>query len=351
MTTSLIFGRASFVFGAALVVLWCGGTRGVAEPAEGSWRAPRVEWTPGAGLEVMGTVAGEEVVVWRHGAERPRPFFFPLRGPSGASLTRMGHPGAPDHDHHQSVWFAHADVGGVNFWGNSSGARIRQTQWLAYEDGEEEARMAVLLAWEAPDGAVLMEQEMIAALRPLEGGERELELQATFRPGGGRLAVTLGKTNFGLLAVRVAKSLSEHFGGGRLRNSEGAEGELAIFGQPARWVDYSGPVAVGQGSERTRVLEGITFFDHPSNPRYPTAWHVRADGWMGASFCLNEGWEITQERPLRLRYLLHAHAGEVVSKQVESRAAAFAQRGGLELRKVKGHRHFEIHRVVLGGGQ
>ena len=47
-------------------------------------------------------------------------------------LTRMGHPGAPDHDHHQSIWFAHHKVMGIDFWGNASGAVIRQLQWLAY---------------------------------------------------------------------------------------------------------------------------------------------------------------------------------------------------------------------------
>src|SRR5438874_232420 len=68
-----------------------------------------------------------------------------------------------------------------------------------------------------------------------------------------------GKTNFGFLAVRVAKNLSEHFGGGVLTNSEGAKSEPAIFGKQAKWMDYSGPVPNGH-------TEGITYFDHPTNP-------------------------------------------------------------------------------------
>jgi len=42
----------------------------------------------------------------------------------------MGHPGTPDHDHHQSIWFAHHKVVGKDFWGNSSGAVARQLPWL-----------------------------------------------------------------------------------------------------------------------------------------------------------------------------------------------------------------------------
>lgn len=317
-----------------------------AEPLKGGWEAPKVEVTPMPGQEVALTVDGVEAARWHHGDGMPRPFFHPLTGPSGVSLTRMGHPGAPDHDHHCSIWFAHASVDGINFWANNAkgGGRIRQKQWLAYEDGAAEGVMAVRLGWASGEGVEVMEQEVITALRVLEGGEKELEIQTTLRPAAGKATVTLGKTNFGLLAMRVAKSLSEHFGGGKLASSEGLTGEPAIFGKAARWMDYSGPVTAGQGKERRVVTEGVTFFDHPENPRHPTKWHVRADGWMGASFCMDEAWEIRAEEPLTLRYLLHAHAGAYDDGKAAERAAAFSERGRMVLRKATGHRHFEVKR-------
>src|SRR5690606_17577204 len=122
-----------------------------------------------------------------------------------------------------------------------------------------EAFYAALLVWQSPEGETLLEQTLAVALRPAPEGGHEIELQSTFRPPDGRDRVALGKTNFGFLAVRMAKSLSVHFGQGALRNSEGAVGEEAIFGQTARWVDYSGPVAVGEGEARRWVREGITF--------------------------------------------------------------------------------------------
>ena len=39
--------------------------------------------------------------------------------PSGATLTRIGHPGAENHDHHRSVWFAHHKVNGLDFWSSA----------------------------------------------------------------------------------------------------------------------------------------------------------------------------------------------------------------------------------------
>ena len=77
-----------------------------------------------------------------------------------------------------------------------------------------------------------LEQELVAALRPRPDGETLLELQATFRPAAESLE--FGKTNYGFLAVRVAKNISAHFGGGVLTNGQGATGEAAIFGKPSR---------------------------------------------------------------------------------------------------------------------
>ena len=113
-------------------------------------------------------VSGNERVRWHFGAAYPRPFFYPFVGPSGRSLTRMGHPGAANHDHHRSIWFAHEKVQGDNFWSDQTETRIRQKQWLAYQDGKDEALMAVLLGWYGSDSAELLQQELIACVRPEE---------------------------------------------------------------------------------------------------------------------------------------------------------------------------------------
>ena len=303
-----------------------------------AYQFPRCQIVPLPDHQVSFQIDGRERLKWHFGPSYPRPFFYPLIGPSGSALTRMGHPGAPNHDHHRSIWFAHAKVLGIDFWSDNTTARIQQKMWLVYEDGDNEAVMACWLGWyDGHDPKELLGQEVVAAIRPGADGETFLDLQSTFRPQAESLE--FGKTNFGFLAVRVARSLSVHFGGGQITNSEGAKGEPAIFGQPARWMDCSGPVPGGQ-------VEGITYFDHPANPGHPTLWHVREDGWMSASVCLNGPVSTTRKSPLTLRYLLHAHRGDVDPSRAATISKDFAARPGYRVVKGKQkHQQFSLDRV------
>src|SRR5262249_16834062 len=96
---------------------------------------PRVQIVPQADDQVSFQADGQERLRWHAAARYPRPFFFPLLGPSGRSLTRMGHPAAPDHSHHRSFWWGHHDIGGVNFWEERGGSQqVRQEDWIHYQN-------------------------------------------------------------------------------------------------------------------------------------------------------------------------------------------------------------------------
>lgn len=289
------------------------------------FRVPRVQIVPQPDDQVSFQVDGAERLRWHASPRFPRPFFYPILGPSGRSLTRMGHPAAPDHDHHRSLWWGHQTIGGVNFWDERGGLQqIRQEGWVHYQDGADEAGIVVRLGWFDVHNVRLVQQEMIAVYRPLAAGEGWLELQTSFTPVLERL--TLARTNFGFMGLRVAASMSARYGGGRLTNSEGATGEKPIFGRAARWVDYSGPIT-------NTATEGITWFDHASNPGYPTSWHVRDDGWMSAAFCLREAHVLRQAAPLRLRYGFHIHAGAVNNQTADKMRQAFADSRAWEVAK------------------
>lgn len=312
-----------------------------------AYTLPRCEIMPLPDHQVSLRIDGQERARWHFGSQYPRPFFFPLLGPRSTPLTRLGHPGAPNHDHHRSIWFAHHKVLGIDFWSDGTTSRIRQKHWLCYEDGDAEAVMAVALGWyDGHDPAELLEQELIAVLRPGEdAGETLLELHSAFRPRSETLE--FGQTNFGFLAVRVAKSIAAHFGGGELTSSGGGRGETNVFGQPARWMDYSGPVEVPDAAGRSTALAGITYFDHPSNPTYPSPWHVREDGWMGCAPCLHQSLQTTRTQPLVLRYLLHAHRGDVDPQRADQIAEAFAARPAYRVVKsTQKHEQFAIERVA-----
>lgn len=306
---------------------------------------PRCQIVPLPDQQASFRIGGVERTRWHFGNDAERPFFFPANGPSGSSLTRMGHPGAPNHDHHRSVWFAHHKVLGIDFWSNNTDARIRQKQWLAYRDGDDEAVMASILEWfDGHNPQELLQQELVAAVRPRDDNQWELEIQATFRPTAESLE--FGKTNFGFFAVRVAKNISEHFGGGKLTNSDGKTGERQIFGKPAKWMDYSGPVPDADPKSGKTPTEGITYIDHPANPGQPTRWHVREDGWMGSSPCMSAPLATTRKKPLQLRYVLFFHRGGANAENTNRVAAEFHKRPAFEVRKARvKHQHFEVGRI------
>ncbi len=209
--------------------------------------------------------------------------------------------------------------------------------------------MASQLGWFDVDGQEIMEQDLVVAVMPIGDEEHAVEFQLTFRPPKNVGEVVLDKTNFGLLAVRVSKTVSEYFGGGKLSDSEGNTTEKQIFGKQARWVDYSGPVVVASGTTRHVVTEGITYFDHPHNPRHPTHWHVRQDGWMGASYGMMAPQTINPQNPLVLRYLLHAHSDAYDAKKAAKVMAEFAERAAFEIRKPRAaekHRQYEVQRIA-----
>src|SRR5690242_17163287 len=66
------------------------------------YQVPRVQIVPLPDDQVSVQVDGHERLRWHTSPRDPRPFFFPLLGPSGRPLTRMGHPADPTHDHHRS---------------------------------------------------------------------------------------------------------------------------------------------------------------------------------------------------------------------------------------------------------
>lgn len=248
---------------------------------------------------------GREILGWNASRQSPRPYFFPVVGPTGQSITRMGHPAAADHGHHRSFWWGHNSVAGVDFWAEKqkpgNHPHVRQDNWFHLQDGEEEAAVACQLGWFDSQQVKLINQKLIFTVKPLANNELWIEIQTDFTPTTKELL--LGKTNFGFMGLRVSKNISARFGNGVLRSSEGFETEKNIFAKSARWMDYSGTNYPGK-------IEGVTWFDHPSNPRHPVCWHVRDDGWMSPAFCLEKEVLLKQSEPLSLWYGLHVHAGD-----------------------------------------
>ncbi len=286
---------------------------GLAEPKP----VPRMQAVPQPRDEVSFQRDGVEIARHHAGRDGFRPFIFPVIGPSGRALTRIGHPHDPvGHSHHNSVWLSHQFVNGVNFWGDRAG-RIVQQKLARLEDGPDAASIETVNAWQDPEGKTLMTEQRRTSVRALENGEWLLCIDTQFEAPA-NAPVTLAPTAFGPFAVRMAKTIGVKDGGGTIRNSEGGVNEAGCFRLPARWVDYSGPIT-------PQASEGITLFDHPQNPHHPTIFHVRDDGWMGAGLTFPGEIIIPPGQPLRLRYALYVHSGVPPLEALQKRWEDFAQ--------------------------
>lgn len=294
----------------------------VAVPASKS--VPRLQAVPLAHQEVSFQLDGREVARYHCEPGIERPFVFPVIGPAGRMLTRMGHPHDPvTHSHHNSVWIAHNDVNGVSFWADGKTGRIVHQRILELGDSDESAWVAAENWWVAPDGKAVLRERRRTAVEALTGGEWLLVADIQLEPAAGE--VTFGKTPFGLIGVRMAKTIGVNDGGGVIRNSEGGVNEKEVLWRRARWVDYSGPVS-------SAAIDGITLMDHPANPNHPTYYHVRDDGWMGTSLSHDAPRTIRPGEVLKLRYGLYVHAGRPAPEAIERRWEAFAKSAPPEMK-------------------
>lgn len=290
------------------------------------------------------SIDGAPFTEYRH-AGHDKPILWPLRAPSGVTLTRAwpvekGVEGEPqDHPHHESLWFTHGAVGGHDFWaprahGAGPDGPVPRVEHERIErcEGGATGIIETIARWVDPDGKPLlaerrrMEFAGDAAARTIDV---TLELTAVGGP------VTFGDTKEGTFALRVRPELQpkdtngSRGAAGRLVNSEGLV-DGAAWGKRARWVDYSGTV---EGKPR-----GIAVFDHPTNLRHPTWWHAREYGLFAANpfgihdFTGGPAGEGDHVVPaggtLVLRYLVVFHEGDAEAAGIEGRYRAWAGGGG-----------------------
>jgi hypothetical protein len=271
-------------------------------------------------------IGDHEVARYNAGWDMFRPYLFPVVGPAGRWVTRMGHPHDPiTHRHHYSVWVAHHDVNGTDFWSDMPNAgKQAHRNILALEDGARSAAAKVGIDWVAPGGKRVLEEERTYRVVDLPDSERLVDIHLRIMAPEG--PATFGATPFGLVAVRVAKTMCVTDGGGQILNSEGALGEEAIFWKPATWCDYSGLVAPD-------VWNGIAFFSHPVNAGHPPEWHVRSDGWMGACLSREKQVVLSPGEAIEARYGLYVHHGTPNEADVAAAYASFAGSQFVECRK------------------
>ncbi|MFA6562673.1 MAG: PmoA family protein [Verrucomicrobiia bacterium] len=260
---------------------------------------PRIQCFQEPGDRVVVSRDGRPMLNYHFGANYPRPFIYPLLTPKGHNVLACGHSvDLVGHSHHRGIFVAHTEVNGQKFWADKDNRCVHQ-RLLKLDNGVEEGTVASFNYWMAGN-APLLDETREFTLRADGSLHVKLEIAAH------NTEVALGVTKFGFLACRVAKTIGVAAGDGKITDATGRVNEKAIYGQRAAWCDYSGPVAPGKDGGPD-VWAGITIHDDPANPRHPTPWMCRDDGWFSPAFNMVEPFVLKKGEKLTLRYRIVAH--------------------------------------------
>ena len=210
-------------------------------------------------------------------------YFYPVLGPGATPMTRdwpMKDVADEEHDHphHRSLWFSHGEVNGIDFWSETAKAgSIVHDKFLEVKGGADSGVIRSANKWIAPDGKVTLTDERTFRVYARPPSERLFDFEVTLKAGDAE--VVLGDTKEGSMAIRVNEVMRLTHGKGKpgtghIVQSTGVLDDKT-WGKQAEWCDYHGPV--------NGKVVGIAMFDHPSNPRHPTWWHVRDYGLFAAN--------------------------------------------------------------------
>ncbi len=257
--------------------------------------------------------------VWRAVCDpaQPKPYIYPLATLDGTGLTANS---PADHVWHHSLWFAWKYINHVNFWeidkktGLSAGCtNIKSTRFHRGADFSARVEMAIEYALPGQP-PVMRESRVLTFGAPRPDGAYAIDWDATFTVGNED--ITLDRTppkaksgGYAGLSLRFPKGTT----GWSFLTSEGAHNSDEGNGKRARWVDFSGPTTKG-------TVAGITVFDHPANPRHPTAWYLNeGHPYFSPALIYQEPMTLKAGATMRLRYRVQVHngAGEAAALERE----------------------------------
>jgi hypothetical protein len=281
-------------------------------------------------------LGGRPLTSFHYAATWDKPFLHPLRTSSGLVISR-GYPVDPqpgeerDHEWHRGIWYGHGDVNGHDFWrelGRDKTGMIVPVSEPTFRTEEGQGTLSTELGLQSEVG------QRIGTLRQdyrfsTSDGAIVLDATIAIRADQGQ-SLRFGDTDDGGLAVRLADAFRQDHGA-VLQNSEGQEDTENIWGQAARWVDYSTTV------DGKRV--GATMFDHPSNLRHPTRWHARgyslysANPFATGSFTGDKGNDgshtVPEGETITFQYRMILYEGHKAAEQIERLYGQYAN-GGTE---------------------
>jgi hypothetical protein len=235
------------------------------------------------------------------------PFFFPVNGPSGASVTSLRNGNYP---HHSSLFFGCDKVNGGNYWQEGiERGRIVSLRADIIESGGEKAVVENECIWSRPGAESPIRDKRIITVFAPSPDKYMIDFDITLEM---LTDVTIEKTNHSLFSCRMDPDLSVN-AGGTMINAGGMKGEKATFGERAPWIDYYG--------RRFGKTEGLAILQHPSCKWYPAPWFTRDYGFVSPTpmYWPENDSDITLRKGevVKLRYRVIVHTGNHLQAGIE----------------------------------
>jgi hypothetical protein len=249
---------------------------------------------------------GNQVVWQLNFAERDgKPYFHPVRLPDGTDVTAER---PADHPWHLGLWWSWKYINQVNYWefnkktgkyqGESKVTRMKITT-----NANHSAMVEFELSYNPPNaGPVLTEKRAVTVSAPDATGNYSIDWNATFTAGQHDVKLDrtppsgvkggVGWGGYAGLSVRFGNAARKW----RFTSSTGKKGAKEMYGQPAAWMDFSGPAG------------GVAIFDSPQNFRHPTPWYPNQQlPYFSPAFLFRESYTLPAGKTLTLRYRVLVH--------------------------------------------
>ena len=253
---------------------------------------------PAKELDVF--VNGKYFTTYHYSDDYEKPFLWPVLGEDSVEMTRPWPMGEPeeertDHPHHKSIYVAYGDMNGVDCWSQAEDSGRQQSGEPTYGANEDYGWIKADNTWVDKDGNPIVAESREYRFYPAPESARIFDVTVTFTAKYGD--VKFGDTKEGGIAALRIRDQIRGDRNGQLTNAAGQKGEKECWGKPAAWCDYSGTFEDGK-------VRGITIFDNPNNLRYPTRWHARDYGLLGANCFGLSYFTKKEEKQLNGDYLL-----------------------------------------------
>ncbi|MFA6483753.1 MAG: DUF6807 family protein, partial [Bacteroidales bacterium] len=219
----------------------------------------------------------EDFLLWKlnFGPEL-KPFFHPVSSPNGTLLTAEA---PPDHKWHLGLWFCWKYINKLNYWeftGDPKNAvsegrtEVKKIRIMTFRNSNAKIILHIdYHPWNQPGEIAMQETRTIRVSAPASDGSYAIGYDMVFTP---LVDVTLDRTpvqtnasgvtwgGYAGLSMRFDQDLSNPRYFSATRDS-------VINGEGNPWV------AANLTTPDNQTVQ-MVILDHPSNPRYPSAWYT-----------------------------------------------------------------------------